>query len=71
MNKLFICNQGKYRSKTAVKLFGGKFRGVYVNLKKDDLKWADVIYVFEEEQRSEIARLFPQEYLNKKKGVKK
>ena len=66
MNKLFVCNQGKYRSKTAAKLFGGRFAGVYVNLKKEDLKWADVVYVFEEEQRSLIAEKFPTEYLKKR-----
>ena len=66
MNKLFVCNQGKYRSRTAATLFGGRFAGVFVNLKKEDLDWADIVYVFEEDQRSEIASRFPREYLNKK-----
>jgi predicted protein tyrosine phosphatase len=66
MNQLFVCNQGKYRSRTAATLFGGKFAGVYVNLKKEDLDWADVVYVFEEEQRTEIGKRFPKEYMQKK-----
>jgi len=66
MNKLFVCNQGKYRSRTAATLFGGKFKGVYVNLKKEDLAWADIVYIFEEEQGNLIAERFPKEYLKKK-----
>ena len=66
MNKLFVCNQGKYRSRTAASLFGGRFKGVYVNLKKEDLEWADIVYVFEEQQRTEIGKQFPREYLNKR-----
>ena len=66
MNKLFVCNQGKYRSRTASALFGGKYAGVFVNLKKEDLEWADVVYVFEERQRSEIGRKFPTQYLKKR-----
>ena len=68
MNKLFVCNQGKYRSKTAVELFGGKCVGLYSEegLNVKDLQWADIVYVFEEEQRSEIASRFPREYLNKR-----
>ena len=48
MNKLFVCNLGKYRSRTAANIFGGKYAGVFVNLKKEDLEWADIVYVFEE-----------------------
>ena len=66
MNKLFVCNQGKYRSRTAASLFGGKYAGVFVNLKKEDLEWADVVYVFEERQRSEIGRKFLTQYLKKR-----
>ena len=66
MNKRFVCNQGKYRSRTAVSLFGGRFAGVYTNLKKEDLDWADIVYVFEEEQRTEIGKRFPREYMQKK-----
>ena len=65
MNKLFVCNQGKYRSRTAATLFGGKCAGVFAGLKKEDLEWADVVYVFEELQRSEINKRFPTQYLKK------
>lgn len=66
MKQLFVCNLGKYRSRTAATLFGGKFAGVFVNLKKEDLEWADIVYVMEEHQRSEIGRLFPAQYLKKR-----
>jgi len=66
MNKLFVCNQGKYRSRTAAELFGGKCAGVFVNLKEKDLEWADIVYVMEEHQRSEIGKLFPAQYLKKR-----
>ena len=69
MNKLFVCNQGKYRSRTAVELFRGKFAGLFSDenkLNKEDLEWADIVYVFEERHRSEINKLFPKEYLKKK-----
>ena len=64
MNKLFVCNQGKYRSRTAATIFGGKCAGVFTGLKEEDLQWADIVYVMEEHQRSEIGKLFPKEYLN-------
>ncbi|MBT4805638.1 phosphotyrosine protein phosphatase [Candidatus Woesearchaeota archaeon] len=66
MNKLFVCNLGKYRSRTAANIFGGKYAGVFVNLKKEDLEWADIVYVFEERQRSEIGKQFPTQYLKKR-----
>tara|TARA_Y100000034_G_C6861231_1_gene391982 strand:+ start:1279 stop:1557 length:279 start_codon:yes stop_codon:yes gene_type:complete len=66
MNKLFVCNQGKYRSRTAAALFDGRCAGVYSNLKQEDLEWADIVYVFEEEQGREISQKFPREYLKKR-----
>ena len=67
--KLFVCNQGENRSKTAAELFNGKFASLY-NLKnmltKELLEEAEVIYVFEEEQREEIAKRFPSQYMKKK-----
>ena len=66
MNLLFVCNQGKYRSRTAAELFGGRFAGVFNGLKEEDLQWADVVYVFEEHQRTEIGKQFPAQYLNKR-----
>ncbi|MBT4334317.1 phosphotyrosine protein phosphatase [archaeon] len=66
--KLFICNQAKNRSPTAAKLLGGKFTSLYNRenmLTKELLKEADVVYVFEEIQREEIERRFPEQSANK------
>lgn len=69
---LFICNQNKNRSKTAESLFKHKFdtksAGLY-NLKPvtaKELSWADVIMVMDEGQRSEIAKRFPELYVQKR-----
>lgn len=47
MNVLFVCNQGKHRSRTAAELFSKehetRFFGIYTNLNKKDLEWVDVI----------------------------
>ncbi len=72
MNVLFICNQNLNRSKTAERIFKGRFRtksaGLYnekpVNEKQ--LSWADVVVVMEDEQRSELARRFPEQYIQKR-----
>lgn len=72
MKILFICNQNKHRSKTAEELFKAEFEtksaGLYnekpVNEKQ--LSWADLIAVMEDHQRSEIAKKFPELYLQKK-----
>ncbi len=68
---LFICNQNKNRSKTAELLFNKQFQtksaGLYnkkVNHKQ--LSWADIVIVMEDQQRSEIAKRFPKEYLKKR-----
>jgi len=72
MNVLFICNQNQHRSKTAEELFNSKFStksaGLYNKkpVTKQQLSWADVIIVMEEEQRSEIAKRFPKQYLQKR-----
>ena len=72
MKVLFICNQGKHRSKTAERLFNGKFETLSAGLFNEtpvtekQLSWADVIIVMEEFQRSEIAKRFPKQYLQKK-----
>ena len=72
MRVLFICNQNENRSKTAEELFKNKFEtksaGFY-NLKpvtEKQIAWADVIVVMEEEQRSEIAKRFPKQYIQKR-----
>ncbi|HLC90658.1 MAG TPA: protein tyrosine phosphatase [Candidatus Nanoarchaeia archaeon] len=72
MNLLFICNQNENRSKTAAELFkdtcNTKSAGLYSKQKvsRKDISWSDVVIVMEEEQRSEIAKRFPKEYLQKR-----
>lgn len=72
MKVLFVCNQNKNRSKTAEDIFKKKFEtksaGLYNEkpITKKELSWADVVVVMEDEQRSEIAKRFPKEYLQKK-----
>ena len=72
MKVLFICNQNENRSKTAEKLFKGKFEtksaGLYnekpVSIKQ--MSWADAIVVMEDFQRHELAVRFPDEYMKKR-----
>jgi len=72
MKVFFICNQNQHRSKTAEYVFKNKFEtksaGLYNDrpVTKKQLSWADVIIVMEDEQRSEIAKRFPKEYMQKK-----
>ena len=72
MKALFVCNQNQNRSKTAEKIFNNKFTtksaGLYNKrpLTKQQIVWADVIFVMEDEQRSEIAKRFPKQYLQKR-----
>jgi predicted protein tyrosine phosphatase len=71
MNLLFVCNQGQNRSKTAAELFKDNFdtqyAGLFNNLlTKEQLEWADLIFVMEDFQRSEIGKRFPKEYLQKR-----
>ena len=72
MNALFICNQNKNRSKTAELLFQGRFNVKSAGLHggklvtKKELEWADIVFVMEEEQRHEVAKRFPTEYLRKR-----
>ena len=71
MNVLFICNQGKNRSKTAAELFAGRFQTESAGLYSDpsvtvkQLGTADVVMVMEEAHRAEIAKRFPAVYLQK------
>ena len=71
MNILFICNQNQNRSKTAQELFKGAHKtrsaGLYNDkpLNEKQLAWADIVVVMEDDQRSEIARRFPKQYLKK------
>ena len=72
MNTLFICNQNKHRSKTAELVFHERFNvksaGLYGGklVTKKELEWADIVFVMEEEQRHELAKRFPGEYLRKR-----
>ena len=72
MNILFICNQNQNRSKTAEELYKDKFEtrsaGLYNEkpVTKRQISWANTIIVMEEDQRKEIAKRFPEEYLRKR-----
>ncbi len=72
MNVLFICNQNQNRSKTAEEIFAKQFRtksaGLYTAqpVTQSQLQWADIVVVMEDEQRTEIAKRYPKEYLTKK-----
>lgn len=71
MKVLFICNQNMHRSKTAEALFKYKFdtksAGLYNNsVSKAQLEWADIIMVMDDEQRSELAKRFPNQYMKKR-----
>ncbi|MDD9954491.1 MAG: phosphotyrosine protein phosphatase [Candidatus Woesearchaeota archaeon] len=67
MHILFVCNQGKHRSRTAAELFGGSYKGIYENLvTKEDMQRADLVVVMEEHQRKALAEMFPSLYLQKR-----
>ena len=72
MKVLFVCNQNENRSKTAEELFKNRFKtksaGLFNNrpVTIAALEWADTIIVMEDEQRSEIAKRFPKQYMKKK-----
>ena len=72
MNVLFICNQNRNRSKTAEQLFQLQFNtksaGLYNQnpVTKKQMVWADVVFVMEDVQRSELAKRFPDLYLQKR-----
>ena len=72
MNVLFICNQNKHRSKTAEELLRNRFvtrsAGLFNEhpVTEAELSWADVIVVMEDEQRLELGKRFPSQYLQKR-----
>ena len=72
MKVLFICNQNQNRSKTAEHVFRQQFytrsAGLYNStpVREHDLAWADIIFVMEDVQRSELAHRFPRLYLQKR-----
>lgn len=63
MKLLFICNQNKHRSRTAHELFkefDTDSAGLYNNqVTKDQLLWADIVFVMEEFQRTELVSRYP------------
>ncbi|MBW2981579.1 phosphotyrosine protein phosphatase [Candidatus Woesearchaeota archaeon] len=71
MKVLFICNQNEHRSKTAEKMFQDRFETKSAGLFNDNpvnssaIEWADKIIVMEDRQRSEIAKRFPKQYMQK------
>lgn len=72
MKVLFICNQNENRSRTAEEIFKKEFEtksaGLYNEMPLDEkqLSWADLVVVMEESQRSEIAKRFPKQYMQKR-----
>lgn len=72
MKILFICNQNENRSRTAADLFKDRFEtrsaGLYneTPVTEEQINWADVIIVMEEEQRIDIGKRFPRQYMQKK-----
>ncbi len=71
MKVLFICNQNQNRSKTAEILFKDKFEtksaGLYNNIVTEkEIEWADIVFVMDDEQRKEISKRFPKQYLRKR-----
>jgi len=72
MKILFICNQNQNRSKTAENMFKGKFKTKSAGLYNEkpvtakQLSWADTIIVMDEEQRREVAKRFPKQYMQKR-----
>ena len=71
MNVLFICNQNQHRSVTAEELFRDRFNtesaGLYNEkpVTESQLDWADIIFVMEGFQRTELGKRFPKTYLKK------
>ncbi|MFH1211189.1 MAG: phosphotyrosine protein phosphatase [archaeon] len=72
MKVLFICNQNENRSKTAEEIFKNRFEtksaGLYNEkpVTEKQVSWADVVVVMEEEQRTEIGKRFPKQYMQKR-----
>lgn len=72
MNILFICNQNQNRSKTAEQLLKDRYNTKSAGLFNEkpvtekQIKWADTVIVMEDSQRSEIAKRFPELYMEKK-----
>ncbi len=72
MKVLFVCNQNLHRSRTAEELFKDRFQtksaGLYNErpVAENQLSWADIVVVMEEEQRIELVKRFPKLILQKR-----
>jgi predicted protein tyrosine phosphatase len=72
MKALFVCNLNRNRSKTAELIFKNKFEtksaGLFSGnpITEELLLWADIVFVMEDFQRTEIGKRFPSMYLQKK-----
>ncbi|MBT4824254.1 phosphotyrosine protein phosphatase [Candidatus Woesearchaeota archaeon] len=72
MKALFVCNQNQNRSKTAEELFKNRFKtksaGLFNEkpLNEKQISWADTVFVMENKQRTEIAKRFPKQYMQKR-----
>ncbi|MFH1638159.1 MAG: phosphotyrosine protein phosphatase [Candidatus Woesearchaeota archaeon] len=72
MKVLFVCNQNQHRSKTAEEIFKNMFEtksaGLYNEnpISSEEIEWADVVAVMDDDQRSEIAKRFPLLYMKKR-----
>lgn len=72
---LFVCSQGRIRSRTAAELYGRssdletRYAGVDPTADRklchEDLLWADRIFVFEKRQRNIIQKRYPEVYAAK------
>lgn len=73
---LFICNQNRFRSPTAEKFFNefpgmeaksaGVNKDATVNLNRELLEWADIIFVMEKRQRNIIHKRYNDIYRTKR-----
>lgn len=71
MKVLFICNQNKNRSRTAEEVFKKRYEtksaGLYNGkpVTSEIISWADLVVTMDDEQRSELGKRFPKQYLQK------
>ena len=72
MKVLFVCNQNENRSKTAENIFKDRFdvksAGLFNSkpITEKQMSWADIVFVMEDVQRSELAKRFPKQYMKKR-----
>lgn len=76
MNFLFICSRNQWRSPTAERVFAvgygvktrsaGTSRHAKHTISKQDIAWADLIFVMEHKHKQNIKEKFPQSLQHKK-----